>query len=403
MMPWYAGFTGSIQKDKKEVGKCEVYGRIEGNAEQCTATITELPVGKWTQDYREFLEENLPKGEKKKDGVKLLEDYAEHHTEKTVQFELTLSQEGVKHVEDDTLTKVFKLKSSISLNNMMLFDEEGRIKKYETALDIIRDFARVRLALYDKRKAFLLDRLGKECEILSAKARFIKLILDKELIIKKRKILDLIQELRRRGFKALRETQAAKDESAEEAGDGGEEENEQNADDNAEDEEGEDGEEAEANAAASARKATSKGIKDFEYLVGMPISTLTAEKVEELMRQRETKQAELDTLKKKSIKTLWEEDLSELETLLDERDAKRAAEDEKERARIQKAKAKNAGKERRSASAGERGRSGSAGATRGTKRTAPERAPSAPAPAQKRGADEASGDGSRGRGRPRKS
>ena len=40
---------------------------------------------------------------------------------------------------------------------------------------------------------------------------------------------------------------------------------------------------------SEARSQVSKGVKDFEYLVGMPISTLTAEKVAELMQQRETK------------------------------------------------------------------------------------------------------------------
>merc|ERR1712194_31114 len=82
MLPWYAGFMGTVTKSKEE-GRCEVMGCIE-STNDTTAVITELPVKKWTQDYREFLEENLPKGEKKKEGPKLLEEYSEHHTEKSV-------------------------------------------------------------------------------------------------------------------------------------------------------------------------------------------------------------------------------------------------------------------------------------------------------------------------------
>merc|ERR1712187_267606 len=75
MMPWYQGFKGLILESKEE-NKCEVIGLAElkdgGKVE-----ITELPVKKWTQDYREFLEELLPKGQSKRDSVKLIEDYAE--------------------------------------------------------------------------------------------------------------------------------------------------------------------------------------------------------------------------------------------------------------------------------------------------------------------------------------
>jgi len=138
MAPFYAGFTGTIVPSKEE-GKYEVSGVIEkvGEAE---AVISELPVKKWTQDYREFLEENLPKGEKKKDGSKLLEDFVENHTEKNVQLELSLSPEGAKLLnKPDSMRTAFKLRSSISLNNMVLFDVEGKIHIYKTAVDILKD------------------------------------------------------------------------------------------------------------------------------------------------------------------------------------------------------------------------------------------------------------------------
>eukprot|EP00406_Dinophysis_acuminata_P068073 CAMPEP_0179291200 /NCGR_PEP_ID=MMETSP0797-20121207/42215_1 /TAXON_ID=47934 /ORGANISM="Dinophysis acuminata, Strain DAEP01" /LENGTH=492 /DNA_ID=CAMNT_0021000269 /DNA_START=36 /DNA_END=1511 /DNA_ORIENTATION=- len=199
MLPWYAGFRGTIEWGREE-GKCDVAGVIEQTGES-QATITELPVKKWTQDYREFLEENLPKGERKKEGAKLLDDYTEHHTEKHVHFELQLSQQQKK----GELEKVFKLRSSISMNNMMLFDADGKMHKYESVTDIIKDYAQVRMTMYEKRKAYLLKKLTRECAVLSAKARFIKLVVARELAIKRRKIADLVQELRRRGFKAFNE------------------------------------------------------------------------------------------------------------------------------------------------------------------------------------------------------
>lgn len=320
MTPWYAGFCGRIVKSKEE-GKFEVAGIISYLGDK--AEITELPVKRWTQDYREFLEEHLPKGEKKKEGNKLLEDYQEHHSEKTVHFELSLSAEGNAQAEKDNLEKAFKMRSSISLNNMMLFNADGKIKKYDSALDILREFADVRLSIYETRKAYLLARLTRECEVLSAKARFVKMVIEGKIVIRKRKIVDLAQDLRKNGFKALWEL---KGESAAETEEKGEDE-EADEDDGS----GEEGD---------APDATRKAVKDFEYLVGMPISTLTAEKVAKLMQEQEKKAQELQTLKRKKPSDLWLEDLEVLETALNERDAAALQEEEKEQAKIQKAKSK---------------------------------------------------------------
>ena len=51
--PWYKGFTGSIEKlnDNMYITKGK-YNIIDKN----TLIINELPIGKWTQNYKEFLD-----------------------------------------------------------------------------------------------------------------------------------------------------------------------------------------------------------------------------------------------------------------------------------------------------------------------------------------------------------
>merc|ERR1711979_60517 len=110
------------------------------------------------------------------------------------------------------------------------------------------------------------------------------------------------------------------------------------ADDIDEDDEADEneGDENEADEATKKEKATQQGVRDYEYLVGMPIVTLTIERVQELMRQRDMKIAERDELQKKSHKDLWLDDLLDLEQALDERDRVRAREEREERSRISK-------------------------------------------------------------------
>merc|ERR1719440_1016564 len=64
---------------------------------------------------------------------------------------------------------------------------------------------------------------------------------------------------------------------------------------------------------------------DYDYLLGMNLWSLTYEKVEEIKKQLEAKQQELDAMKKTSLEQLWDRDLDALVKALDEIDARDAA------------------------------------------------------------------------------
>jgi DNA topoisomerase-2 len=208
MSPWYKNFKGAISACASEEGKFEVVGHIEKKDEK-TLEITEIPVRKWTQDYKEFLEGMMP-GEKKSEESSghMIEDFREYHTENTVHFTVTMTSEKMKEAEKTGLDKVFKLKSSVSTANMMLFDAEGKIAKYETALDILAEFCKVRRCAYDKRKEYLVSKLTREKEILSNKARFILMVVNDELEIRKKKKEMLLKELQKLKFTPMSELDA---------------------------------------------------------------------------------------------------------------------------------------------------------------------------------------------------
>ena len=73
MQPFFRGWTGDmIAETGRKEGCYVVWGKIK-RANQSTLLIKELPVGRWTQDYKEKVPEKLTAGgdkaeEKKKKG-----------------------------------------------------------------------------------------------------------------------------------------------------------------------------------------------------------------------------------------------------------------------------------------------------------------------------------------------
>merc|ERR1719197_242898 len=209
MTPWYKGFKGSITASEKEEGRFDVVGIVE------------------KKSYKEFLEELMPaEGKKDESSDSKIEDFREYHTENSVHFVVTLTPEKMQEVEKAGLEKTFRLKSSVCTTNMVLFDAEGKITKYNSALDVLTDFCKPRRQLYEKRKAHIVAKLNREREILSNKARFIKMVVKGELELRKRKKDDLLKDLRKRGFKPMSEIDAMLEGEASGATAGGEAEGE---------------------------------------------------------------------------------------------------------------------------------------------------------------------------------
>ena len=97
----YRGFNGTIVEEERR-GKKALGGRsyvVTGTIRQVddtTLEISELPIRKWTQDYKEFLEE-LVKPEDKA-AAPFITDYREHHTDTSVRFVVTLPEARMREL-----------------------------------------------------------------------------------------------------------------------------------------------------------------------------------------------------------------------------------------------------------------------------------------------------------------
>merc|ERR1719327_1068158 len=70
----------------------------------------------------------------------------------------------------------------------------------------MEEFAAVRLKCYDTRKKYLINKLTMERDLLSNRARFIKMIVEKKLHINNRKKVDVVKDLTRLKFQKFGDT-----------------------------------------------------------------------------------------------------------------------------------------------------------------------------------------------------
>ena len=161
-------FALQVIEDPSKRGTFSANGEIE-RIDDTTLHISELPIRKWTQDYKSFLEKLLT-GDGKTSEIK---DFRENHTDTTVSFTVVCSKDKIDEFEKDKngLCGKFKLSGSLTTSNMNLFNEEGRIVKFEDTREILETFYSIRLHFYEKRKDFLLEKLQIEQRKLSNKVR----------------------------------------------------------------------------------------------------------------------------------------------------------------------------------------------------------------------------------------
>eukprot|EP00058_Branchiostoma_floridae_P013136 XP_002598624.1 hypothetical protein BRAFLDRAFT_67020 [Branchiostoma floridae] len=140
MNPSYKNFKGDIEEleENRFVANGEV-AILDNN----TIEITELPIRTWTQNYKESVLEVMLHGTEKTPSM--ITDYKEYHTDTTVRFVVSMTEEQLMKAEAAGLHKVFKLQSNIASTNMVLFDHNGCLRTYNSVHQILQEFFDLRL------------------------------------------------------------------------------------------------------------------------------------------------------------------------------------------------------------------------------------------------------------------
>ena len=176
MKPWFRGFKGKVFEQDDDSWMTQGMWSVIGR----TVKVTELPPGRWTQDYKEHLDTLVEK--------KIISGFTNNSTTENVDF-LIQDYNGKDVVKDLKLQKTFRT------SNMHLFHPTRGIHKYETPEDILTDFITIRREYYDKRKEYLIKVLEAKSKMCDYKSRFVSMVINGDIVVFRRKKQDLENQL----------------------------------------------------------------------------------------------------------------------------------------------------------------------------------------------------------------
>jgi len=263
-LPYYEGFNGTVSKisDTKFLfkGMYQVVGIDK-------VRVTELPVGFWTQDFKEHLESLQETSDK--DGKKItpiIKDYDDMSKDTNVDFTIIFQKGKLAELEQQSgdygcngLEKILKIYSTNSTTNMNLFNSEDRLRKYDTVSEIIDDYYDIRLEHYEDRKEYMIDHLEKQLLVLLNKAKYIGEVLNDSLDLRKKTKVQIVEMLNEKEYDIIDDDE------------------------------------------------------EYKYLLKMSMDSVSEENVSKLTKEHRDKESELLVVKNTTIQQMWLKELSELE------------------------------------------------------------------------------------------
>ena len=163
-------------------------------------------------------------------------------------LESTVDANGINGLE-----KLLKLHTSVSNTNINMFDADCKLKKYNNIEDIIDEYYQIRLDLYGKRKNSMIQSLENKLLKLSNRARYIQETLNNNIDLRRKTNTVVDELLTNMGFIKI--------------------------DDN------------------------------YKYLTKMPMDSVTNENVEQIMKEKENTENELNILKSTTLEQMWSQEL----------------------------------------------------------------------------------------------
>jgi DNA topoisomerase-2 len=185
----------------------------------------------------------------------ILSSYDDHSSDR-VHYVLKFPRTTLaEYQKKDKLGDLLKMREGEG-ENLTTLDEHGKLKVFERAEEIVNYFVDFRLGYYGKRKARLLADLTRQIDLLDAKSQFIDAVIKGRIVVANEKKPDIIKAIEKEGI-------AKQDES-------------------------------------------------YDFLLGMPIWSLTYERYTELQKKLDETTKERDRVNKTAPEDFYRQDLKDL-------------------------------------------------------------------------------------------
>lgn len=195
LIPWYRDYTGTISLKVKSTRVKDSIGvsldeedplgddeehilptdkitvLIEGRYHMepnGVIRVTEIPIGRSYVSYETWLKALL--------ADKKISDYSIDSRTDGTSFSIRGWQGGIN-------LKELRLIKNVGISNMVMLDNNDKPMRYTSSSSIIEDFVATRLPYYQLRKDAVLFKLQEKIDAANMKIRFIKAIVDKEIIV----------------------------------------------------------------------------------------------------------------------------------------------------------------------------------------------------------------------------
>ncbi len=246
LRPWIKGFHGTFDRSPDSPRSWSIKGSYTVK-NTSTVEVTEIPPSFTYEKYESYLDGLVEKG--------VLSSYDDHSSDR-VHYVLKFPRTNLAELQKkNKLDDVLKMREGEG-ENLTTLDENGKLKVFERAEEIVDYFVDFRLGYYGKRKARLLADLTRQIDLLDAKSRFIDAVIKGRIVVANEKKPDIIKAIE--------------------------------------------------------KESISKQDESYDFLLGMPIWSLTYEKYVELQRKLDETTKERDKVTKTSPEDFYRQDLKDL-------------------------------------------------------------------------------------------
>jgi DNA topoisomerase II len=235
-----------------EKNKFEIIGRWQKTKRGSKILIDEVPVRYTRKQYEKELI--------KLEDDNIIKDFKDMSDDESFLFEVTVSREFLAQ-SDEKITDVLGLRDKFT-ENLTFEDENTKIVKYDDVRQVIDKFMDIRLHYYDKRKLYMIEQLSNKIKTNLSKYTFCKGVVEEKIIINKKAKLEIEKQL-----DAFKDIERDKEGS-------------------------------------------------FDYILRMPIYSLSKEKFMELLATIKEMAKELQFLKNRPVQDMWVEDIKNLKSAL---------------------------------------------------------------------------------------